>query len=240
MDIESPTDVEKRIKSLLREYRTLPAKIKLYERLSRGIGLVHEPRITAAPPTPDYQHLIAHVAPLSKAQQSIADTVRTYVSDSLGSRMSGRRTGPSQYITAARVAEQLRGMSSEDPEEDGRLMGALQILDRGHSEERVELSDTERIVIQRESEIQRAKTVLDVLRDKYEAITYALGVMQEYYDNLYQLLKCRYIDGSGWLDVCDEMSINGVAMTRKEYLNRRKEAMAEFAKWCPLANEETP
>ena len=245
LDIEAHSDVEKRIKALLRDYRTMPAQIKLYERMSKGIGLIHEPRITAAPPKPDYKHLISEVAPLSETEQRIADAVQGYViTSTLGSRMqrSGRRgTESSQYITAARVARQLRGIRTDDVEqaEDYFLVeDAIELLDRRDPEERMELSDTERLAIQREPEIRRAKAKLEHLGNKYDVITYALDVMREYYEDLYRLLKFRYIDGNGWLDVCEEMSINGVAMTRKEYLNRRKEAMAEFARWCPLVNDD--
>lgn len=70
LEIESFSKREKFLIKRLKEHRTIDAEIAVQDRLARGIGLVHEPRVTAAAPERDYMRYLCHVgANLSEDEQ---------------------------------------------------------------------------------------------------------------------------------------------------------------------------
>lgn len=71
---------EKLIIKRLGEFRTIDADIAHQERLSRGIGLRHQPSVTVSPSREDDPRVLEMLKePLSDTQAAIAATIAKYV-----------------------------------------------------------------------------------------------------------------------------------------------------------------
>jgi hypothetical protein len=224
IEAEKFTEREKKIRALLKEYRTIDRRIEYFERLAKGDGLVHQPSVTAAPPIEDDAWLLVQRAtePLSEAQEHMVSVVQKYLSPS-----------GFTYATCARVANALSTIVSDDQDEDELLQMMFGMLREASSaEERVELTDTERLAILREREINQARQKLATLREHKRHVGYALDTMREYYHEDYLLLWNRDVLCESVKDVCDAVGIS--FMTELEtYKKRMRRAREEFARWVP-------
>lgn len=236
LGVETFSKREQRIIERLKEFRTIDADIRLQERLSQGIGLIHEPRITPMAQQQDLLHLYRFVSDLSDQEREIAATVQQFVSgDVLGTRLSGkseRDTKPSQYATSIRVAKKLGRMESDDPKEDERLEYAYQLFSRQGGED-VPLTDVEKMVILREAEIAQAREMLEILTDTRDTIQFALSEMERWFPEWHLILWHKYVLCKHWMEVCSIAARQGQPLTPEEYRLSRKKALKQFWKWAP-------
>lgn len=229
IDVETFTQREKYLISLLREFRTIDAEIWRLEQLARGDDLIHEPSITVAPQAEDRIDIQMEVraSKFDDEQQKIIELTKRYV-----------RTDGQSYATYSRVAEKLSSIEPETEDEKETLILFMQMLRTREEEERVELTSTERLAVLRGPEIQKARMDLTRLHIHKVAVSSALRVMDIYYPPLYSLLWNRYVMGRGWIDVCALLGDNGTSLTEKEYRNRRKNALQLFDRFCILKVEK--
>ncbi|GMA64738.1 hypothetical protein NZD89_05120 [Alicyclobacillus fastidiosus] len=215
------SDRERFLIERLREFRTIDVEIAIQERKMRGIGLIHEPRITPKGPEEDY--LAYHLpSELTEHQQETKAIIERHV-----------RPEEFRYIYAsrARVAKCLSNGETDDPIERAQLRSIGRKLYRG-DEDRIELTDTERVADLRLAERAEAEQVYEMLKERKEIISFALEEMKRWYHEWYLILWHKYVMDQHWKEVCRIAARNGVALTDEEYRLARKKALHQFDKWA--------
>lgn len=228
---EDFSEREKRLIQHLRDYRTIDADIRAQQRLAEGFGLLSEPRITPAAPERDYLPMVKHMK-LKRTQSEIeiAATVERHINPS---------NFGNGYASALRVARELRGTFSDDPEEDARLQDAYALLTERHREtfDEPKLTDTEQVAERRIEERERAQERLELLEFRKNTIAGALADMSDFHREWYLILWHKYVMGVPYNEVCQMILRKGKngesPLTPDEYRLSRKKALQQFDKWTP-------
>lgn len=235
IDVETLTRREKFIIKRLREYRTIDADIKVQERLMRGIGLLNEPRITAAPLSKqDYMRYLCRVGvKLTDDEKEIVDAMKRYINPlDFVTYFDRTKRVRFNYATAARVANKLKTTFADDKGDDERLQAAFEILSQEPDETFLHLTDTEQVVDRRLSEREEAEERYNILVERKEIIQQALALMQQYEHEGYIILWHRYVMDEHWIKVRELAARNGVPLSEREYRNARGKALTKFGKWA--------
>lgn len=223
IQVEKFTERETKIRRLLRDYLKMDDRIEYLTRLANGDDLIHEPRITAAPQIEDDPWVVAQLATqtITQPQADMLKVVLKYVdADSL------------VYASSVHVAKRLRNKFADDQDEDRLLQMFYNMLMEKLGEERVELTDTERLSILREVEIDRARQKLKTEYAKKRWMDYAIGVVQRRSPYFYTLLWHKHVLNKPVSDVCE---VAGIEWPRnvKTYDKHIRQAMEEISHFIP-------
>ncbi|MCL6445788.1 MAG: hypothetical protein K6T83_20460 [Alicyclobacillus sp.] len=232
-DTETLSERNKFLIKRLREFRTIEADIRVQERLMRGVGLLHEPRITSAPPVVDRMQELATIE-LSPREKELVDTLRRYVSLADFAKYdedTGRIT--LTYASAERVTRALKRLDDRhiDPADRDRLQAVQGLLARHIGEEYVHLTDTEKVADIRLKERAKAEAKYRVLCERRDIIAEALAMMERWRPRWHALLWHRYVMDESRDKVCILLARDGVPLTLKEYRGEREKALRQFDKW---------
>lgn len=243
LDIEDSDSRSRAIEKLLREHAELPDRIEFYSRQAKGEGILIEPRVTSKAPDEDDIEVRWHLETdmPTERQAELYDTVKRYTPDALGRALVERLTvGRSRYATVERLKNHLGGVVANDRDDDELLQMAHVMLVEAMKEPPVEMTTTERLASAREPIIKRAKQMLATLTEQRKAVDYALGQVHKRSPYFHHLLILRYVEGR---ELDDVQTILGterqgreapVPLSRKEWLDDRKDALAEFGKWIAI------
>jgi len=202
---------EKWLVERLQNYRDLDLEIEgCHAALASDIEL---PSITIRPPEDDDPHVgAAYRQPLKEYQKEISETIEKYVLNTW------------RYVTVERVHKALRDTYSDDPHEDYAIRDAFDAT-RSLTEERVELTPTERAVAQHEEMQDRVRNKMVILQRQKRVIGTALGQLGKYYPEWHDLLKRRYVLGEKFVSY-----LASTGMSEKLYRNERRRALRKFDK----------
>lgn len=216
------SDRERFLIQRLREFRTIDVEIAIQERKMRGIGLIHEPRITPKGPEADYLRYLGHL-PNELTEQQHED--KTIIERHLSSGEFH------MYASRARVAKRLQDIKTDDIAERVTLRRIGRRLYRGDGDV-IELTDTERVADLRLAEREEAEREYEALTERKAIISFALEEMKRWYHESYIILWHRYVLQQHWQEVCRLASRSGVPLTEKEYRNARSKALHQFDDWA--------
>lgn len=244
---------EEELISLLEEHYTIDEQIAIWQARANGDDLIHEPRITAAPPVEDVlerfwqlkkegapldaqlREMESVIGPLSEKGQLLVDVVKKHID---GNRFGeyfftyhAKKDKVFRRATFQRVADILQETYSEDKEEEEILQAFYVTLREAQGEEAVPLTKTEQLAIVREDEIAMARLKLRTLKAHKSAVSYALSVLEVKYAEYHKLLWNKYVLGKRVTEVCELLG-NGSPLTEREYGTRRKKALVEMDRFC--------
>lgn len=224
LDVESFSKQEKVLVKLLRNHRTIDVDIRRNERWAKGDGILIEPSVTASLGDEDDLEVLIELrmADLDERQQLIVDTYRKWCA-----------TDKWLFAAKHRVVRELGSAVADNKDDDETLQAFYTMLSEKLGEERVELTDTERVAIRRERFISKARARLEFLRERKAIVQAALDDLRDTQEYDYTLVYNRYVLDKSPEEVCGILSpVHPLEM--ETYFKHRKRAMLNFAKMLPV------
>lgn len=246
LDLETPDALESKAMILLREFRTLDADIRFYERRARGDGLLIQPSVTRRLGAPeDDEDVLWALATdtLTASEQDVLRVLGRYLSpDLLRADLRGKsRLLPEDhtfYATVLRIRAVLAEVAPQTSEDKEIVDGVMAMLEErmGDPEDRkaVHLTETERAAVMRWKEIERARGVLLHLRENREKVGAALDHIETCWPDEHRILTLRYIEGCTTAETMDRM-----LLSEWMYRDLRKRAMIRFLVHVPVDSLRT-
>lgn len=237
---------EKKIRALLRDYRTIDRRIEYLERLARGDELVHESRITAAPldKFDAWEDLAQSIGATLEgvsastldffAARNVRETPQQQETRENNQRIINELLPDKQltYSTSYRIVRLLSDTKCVDEKDEDARKAIVAALEERIGEERVELTDTEQIAIIREQEIDEARQKLRTLREQREHIRFALETMEVFYPEAHTILWHYYVMDKPRPEVC-KMAGYEWRTQQKTFEYHVRQAMQNFSKFVP-------
>lgn len=219
---EARSDIDKRIETLLRQYRYLDSMIAGYEEWACGDNLPIEMRITALLQVEeDKPEILWRLAtePLTAADEETVRILRKYLPDA-----------PPSYASAQWAAKELdKAIPLSGDHRD--TIEASKALFTDRYDEWMPTHSMERIVFARTDWINKARQKLPILKDKKIAVDYTLDRIQRFAPDYYVLLWYRYVMREDVKQVCLRLHISEDQYEHAAYGMKRK-ALDEFRIMC--------
>lgn len=211
VESESLSQRERWLVSKLRDYAVIDEDIQACKNTLASDPPI--PSITIRPPEEDDAYIRGRLKePLrTDWQRETAATIAKHV--------DSRQW---QYVSVARVNRVLSNTYSEDTDEDYRIRDAADATKRSQ-EERVELTPTERAIVNHQASMEEAAARMLTLQHRKRIITGALGIMESHYPDWYTLIVERYIRGQKY-----EWYLMHYGLSERGYRTERKNALKKF------------
>lgn len=209
-EVETLSQREKWLVQRLQEFKDLYLDIEAcHVALSAGPEI---PSITIRPPSGDDPSIVAkYKEPLKESKREVALTIERHV-----------HADRWQYVSVDRVHRTLANTYSDDIDEDYRIRDAVDAT-RRNREQPVQLTPTERAIVQYEEAQEEVKARLMLFERRQRIISGALGQMQEHFQEWYDLLSRRYVQGEKYV-----VYLTSTGMSEQTYRTERRNALKKF------------